>query len=261
VHISAPGYRDIGLLQASPRLAASFTTACRSTWGVHFPRPLWPFISDAVLVESLEPGRIVRWFVYNKHRQNCAIAQIGLRAYLQMMLIDNFVHADLHPGNLLVDIQAPWLPLPRWLKNAADNATEAVLGRALTDCLTSTTLIILDAGMTVSLKAQHLQALSDLYRGIARTDGAAIAQAMLRLRHQESAVLIDVSAFKADICSIFESVDAEVFREHTQAIVDRVFNVMRQHHITVDGAASAVLISTVTLEVRFDFCHVSRNSY
>ena len=30
------------------------------------------------------------------------IADIGLHMYLKMMLVDNFVHGDLHPGNILV---------------------------------------------------------------------------------------------------------------------------------------------------------------
>ena len=31
-----------------------------------------------------------------------AIADTGMRLYLQMLLKDNFIHADLHPGNILV---------------------------------------------------------------------------------------------------------------------------------------------------------------
>lgn len=28
---------------------------------------------------------------------------VGMDAFLKMMLVDNFVHADLHPGNILID--------------------------------------------------------------------------------------------------------------------------------------------------------------
>jgi predicted unusual protein kinase regulating ubiquinone biosynthesis (AarF/ABC1/UbiB family) len=35
-----------------------------------------------------------------KHR--LALAETGLSCYLQMLLRDNFIHADLHPGNILV---------------------------------------------------------------------------------------------------------------------------------------------------------------
>lgn len=35
------------------------------------------------------------------------IAAIGLRLFLQMVLVDNFTHADLHPGNMLVRFVRP----------------------------------------------------------------------------------------------------------------------------------------------------------
>jgi aarF domain-containing kinase len=36
--------------------------------------------------------------------QRREIARIGFDAYLRMVLIHNFVHADMHPGNILVRI-------------------------------------------------------------------------------------------------------------------------------------------------------------
>ena len=30
------------------------------------------------------------------------IADIGIAAFLKMLFVDNFVHGDLHPGNILV---------------------------------------------------------------------------------------------------------------------------------------------------------------
>jgi predicted unusual protein kinase regulating ubiquinone biosynthesis (AarF/ABC1/UbiB family) len=148
-----------------------------------------------------------------------------------------------------VRITPPWLPLPRQCIAALDQLSQLAVGQKLTDCLASTKMVILDVGMTVSLKQGHLEALSDLYRGIARTDGNAIADAMLRLRHQDSVPHLNVDAFQADVCAIFDSLDAAKFRENTQSIVDQVFGVIRRHGMTVDGAASAVLLTTVTLEV------------
>src|SRR5690606_26594734 len=66
------------------------------------------------------------------------IANEGLDAFLHMVLIDNFIHADLHPGNIMVRFYKPSQPdirLPRsW--SAPDlgpgdetNGTEEVLQR------------------------------------------------------------------------------------------------------------------------------------
>lgn len=54
---------------------------------VSFPRPLWPLVSRDVLVETWQPGRIVRDYVYSESIYNRRIAQTGLQAYLQMMLV------------------------------------------------------------------------------------------------------------------------------------------------------------------------------
>ena len=61
---------------------------CRNNRDVIFPRPLWPFVSSDVLVETSIPGSIVRHYVRSEdHPLNRSIAQIGLGAYLQMMLM------------------------------------------------------------------------------------------------------------------------------------------------------------------------------
>lgn len=33
---------------------------------------------------------------------NAQLARLGLRAFLKMVLEDNFAHSDLHPGNIIV---------------------------------------------------------------------------------------------------------------------------------------------------------------
>ena len=38
---------------------------------------------------------------------------LGHRVMLQMMLKDNFIHSDLHPGNILVRLEPPANPLLR----------------------------------------------------------------------------------------------------------------------------------------------------
>ena len=72
---------------------------------VLFPRPLWPYISPDVLVESYIEGEPVVGWAARKHkddpeRQRISIA--GSEAFIKMLFVDNFVHGDLHPGNIFV---------------------------------------------------------------------------------------------------------------------------------------------------------------
>ena len=36
------------------------------------------------------------------------LAQLGSQTMLQMMLVDNLIHSDLHPGNILVALVRPF---------------------------------------------------------------------------------------------------------------------------------------------------------
>jgi len=67
---------------------------------IRFPRPLWPWVGREVLVEELMLGTPVLHSVGSPHA--ALIARIGLEAVLKMLFLDNCVHGDLHPGNILV---------------------------------------------------------------------------------------------------------------------------------------------------------------
>ncbi|KAG0711385.1 putative aarF domain-containing protein kinase 2 [Chionoecetes opilio] len=78
---------------------------------IRFPRPLRPYVTTKVLVETFEEGEnmldVMRapedgdgdgdTVQLKKH-----LAKIGVDALLKMVFVDNLVHGDLHPGNLLV---------------------------------------------------------------------------------------------------------------------------------------------------------------
>lgn len=64
------------------------------------PRPLYPWVTDNVLVEEFKEGEpISTYFGGEETRQ---LARMGLQAFLKMVFVHNFVHGDLHPGNLMV---------------------------------------------------------------------------------------------------------------------------------------------------------------
>ncbi|KAJ1671997.1 hypothetical protein GGF44_000972 [Coemansia sp. RSA 1694] len=106
------------------RFAANF--AARP--GVSFPhvarQGLLPLDSPNVLVESFQDGVPLRAFldtsghtVFDKD-----IGSRGLDAFLHMLIYDNFVHADLHPGNIMVELVPPdyGTPLDRFVEDFFD---------------------------------------------------------------------------------------------------------------------------------------------
>lgn len=67
---------------------------------VFFPQPVHPWITANVLLEDWVTAEPISNF-FNQGVSK-KLAGIGLQTFLKMVFITNFVHGDLHPGNLLV---------------------------------------------------------------------------------------------------------------------------------------------------------------
>jgi aarF domain-containing kinase len=71
---------------------------------VTIPRPIPGLVSSTVLVESFEAGQSVAVFMKEPQAINTQIVALGVDAYLKMLLTDNFVHTDLHPGKVQLQV-------------------------------------------------------------------------------------------------------------------------------------------------------------
>lgn len=82
----------------------------RWDFGVRFPRVAPSLTSKQVLVESFENGRLISEYMESDEAYGKEyMATLGMQTFLNMLLRDNFVHADLHPGNLLI-FEGPKVP-------------------------------------------------------------------------------------------------------------------------------------------------------
>jgi aarF domain-containing kinase len=77
------------------------------TWA-QFPRPVDSLVSRHVLVEEFMEGRPIKEFAKlsdadaKSHALKLKLSDIGSRSVIKMVFFDNFIHGDLHPGNMLV---------------------------------------------------------------------------------------------------------------------------------------------------------------
>jgi aarF domain-containing kinase len=118
---------------------------------IEFPLPISGFVSSSVLVESFEHGTPIAHHIRNPSKDNAELAKLGLSMVMEMIFTHNFIHGDLHPGNLLVR------------RNAKGKLA----------------LVVLDAGIVCHLSDQDRVNFEDLFFAIVNNDGAECGRLML----------------------------------------------------------------------------------
>ncbi|XP_051125626.1 ABC1 family protein YPL109C, mitochondrial-like isoform X2 [Andrographis paniculata] len=207
-----------------------FTYNFRRWKDVSFPKPVYPLVHPAVLVESFEHGESVALYVDglkgNEH-VNSALAHIGTHALLKMLLVDNFVHADMHPGNILVRLTRSKRP-KRTLK-------------------TKPHVIFLDAGMTAELSKNDQINLLEFFKAIARRDGRTAAECTLRLSKKQNCP--EPEAFVQEVKEAFDFWGTpEGDLVHPADCMHQLLEKVRWHKVNIDGNVCTVMVTVLVLE-------------
>lgn len=240
-----------------------------------FPYPYTEFSTRNVLVEEFAHGIPLADFMANGggvFQQE--IAREGLDAFLRMLLLDNFVHADLHPGNIMVrfyESAKPTLSL-HWDKPTDEgpkkngDATELVLARLrpykhnkeLWDAELEKIdkegyrpqLIFIDTGLVTELNATNRANFLDLFRAVAEFDGYKAGHLMCE-RCRQPEVVLDKEVFALKMQHLVLGVKNKTLALGNIKIGDilqNVLNMVRQHHVRLEGDFVNVVISILLLE-------------
>jgi aarF domain-containing kinase len=76
---------------------------------VSFPQPI--LTTSKVLVETFSHGSPILSYLQAPEDQRKELAKLGLQTVLKMIFLYDFVHGDLHPGNILVENTGSFLKL------------------------------------------------------------------------------------------------------------------------------------------------------
>ncbi|KAF8414005.1 hypothetical protein HHK36_002003 [Tetracentron sinense] len=277
-----------------------------------FPKPLYPLVHPAVLVETYEQGESVSYYVdelEGNDRIKSAVAHIGTHALLKMLLrmllvvlmgwctwrgearagaaavvkivkaswprneadcccygsgavwglfwelnrgyfgvldavnrgfqaaievglvvsVDNFIHADMHPGNILVRV------------------AQSKSSRKLLFKKSRPHVIFLDVGMTAELSKSDRVNLLEFFKAVAVRDGRTAAECTLRLSKQQNCP--DPKAFIEEMeesFSFWGSPEGDVV--HPAECMQQLLEKVRYHKVNVDGNVCTVLVSFLVLE-------------
>lgn len=282
--LSLPGeveqFGEMMKLQLDLRIEATnlalFRQHFKSRTTAWFPYPYTEFTTREVLVEEFAQGIPLSVFlekgggVYQEE-----IADEGLDAFLHMLLLDNFVHADLHPGNIMVRFYKPSqldisLKTPKRAVEAAStvelDVNEEVLRRLQPHTGDSKAwqaalseldregyrpqLLFIDTGLVTQLNEKNRWNFLDLFRAVAEFDGYKAGYLMVERCRQPEAVL-EPEIFALKMQHLVLGVKSRTFALGNIKIGDvlsQVLQMVREHHVRLEGDFVNVVISILLLE-------------
>lgn len=197
-----------------------------------------------------------------------------------MLLLDNFVHADLHPGNILVKFYKPTTgfvlrsiaaslfnsepPVDPVNTSDAESVVSTLLEIRKNGSRDEWTkalewlqkdgyqpeLVFLDAGLVTTLSDTNRQNFLELFRAIATFDGYRAGQLMIS-RSATPELALDPETFALKMQHLVLSVKAKTFslgQIRISDILSQVLRFVREHHVRMEGDFVNTVISVLLLE-------------
>jgi aarF domain-containing kinase len=223
-----------------------FNVNFRGRKRIRFPRPIRPLVARLVLVETFERGVHISQYVEERLKEvkenkrvsgesvgdekggefsqqdvspiHRYLAHLGLVSFLQMVLVDNLVHIDLHPGNVLVDCSVS---------------------------TTEPTMVVLDTGMAASLRSNRLEYFMQLFEALATKNGKAGAE--LFLKYSKLNNCDDEHAFRADVEQLISAQSNEDGDSFTK-FMGLVFSLFHKHHVLFEGEFVTIMNGMMIVE-------------
>ncbi|XP_029048742.2 uncharacterized aarF domain-containing protein kinase 2-like isoform X1 [Osmia bicornis bicornis] len=200
---------------------------------VVFPRPYTNVTQPEILVESFHDGSpIANYLRYDDTKMQEKLAKIGIKTILKMVFSDNFIHCDLHPGNILVQTNTePRGKIGAWFWKFINRDHPR--------------LVILDCGLVVSLNDRCRQNLKNVFRSVLMGDGELAAEYILK---HSSHMSPDPDGFKRTIRDIVNTHHQSKISVNVSSIVTELFNAMIRYRVKQDGSFSSVILSMAVIE-------------
>ncbi|XP_044213589.1 uncharacterized aarF domain-containing protein kinase 2 [Thunnus albacares] len=225
---------------------------------VKFPTPLRPFVTRTILVETFEESEPISNYLSSKIPQEVKqrIARMGVDTLLKMVFVDNFVHGDLHPGNILVQCRGP-------LAGSSDStgATGEAQGKTtLTDLWDTVVvsvrpdpcpfqLVLLDAGIVAQLSNHDLTNFKAVFTAVVLRQGERVAE--LILHHARANECQDVPQFKKEMSQLVDNALSNTLslgKIQVADLLSRVFSLLIKHKVKLESNFASIVFAIMVLE-------------
>lgn len=183
------------------------------------------------------------------------MANIGVDIMLQMVFVNNFVHADLHPGNLLVqNIDTFFFKKQNEAKEKEDNPRldlEEMLEdhREISQEEECLRLVLLDCGITSSLDPDDRDKFQEVFTAVVKGEGETVADLFL----SKSAVnnCKDPITFRKEMAQLVRDARqnlASISKIRVAELMHEVFEVLARHQIQLEANFATIVLAMAMLE-------------
>eukprot|EP00800_Vazella_pourtalesii_P020962 TRINITY_DN7611_c0_g1_i1.p1 TRINITY_DN7611_c0_g1~~TRINITY_DN7611_c0_g1_i1.p1 ORF type:complete len:505 (-),score=77.59 TRINITY_DN7611_c0_g1_i1:366-1880(-) len=199
----------------------TFNKNFRNVKNVSFPKPIWPYVCEEVLIETYHEGYCISHYLKQTDNPVCKkVANLGVNSLLKMLFTDNFVHVDLHPGNILVN----------------EKTSEV-------------SVVILDAGLAKELAREDFDNLVGLFRLVVSGDGSGVASILLeRSKVQDCR---DEEKFRKEMDEFVSYVHANKLslrQFQVSYILRQLFSMAIRHRVKIESNFATIMLAIMIAE-------------
>lgn len=211
----------------------------RDVNGVIFPTPLGSLSTEDVLFETFEKGQPVQEIPASDN--NSDLAELGCHMFLKMLFEDNFVHSDLHPGNVLLrtnNIEGTRQYYPDGKRK---------LHREI---------IVLDTGLVTTLSKDERNNFISLFAAVACGDGELGAELMMdrlppSLKKTQKPEVRE--RFKKEMKAVFDMVAPgthgfRLSQVQIGTVLGKVMRTVRENRMPLDGNFASLVLTVIVGE-------------
>ncbi|KAM4553734.1 putative aarF domain-containing protein kinase 2 isoform 2-T2 [Fundulus diaphanus] len=184
------------------------------------------------------------------------IARMGVDTLLKMVFVDNFVHGDLHPGNILVQRLKP----PTGSSDATGASGDPHGKTTLTDLLDTVVvsvrpdpcplqLVLLDAGIVAQLSERDLANFKAVFTAVVLRKGERVAE--LILNHARANECKDVALFKKEMADLVDHAVSNTLslgKIQVSDLLSKVFGLLIKHKVKLESNFASIVFAIMVLE-------------
>jgi aarF domain-containing kinase len=246
---------------------------------IKFATPIYPYVSPTVLVQSREYGVPLTDFMLSVPEQRVLAAQakvhtkrvakplrqtdrrlalLGLDMFLKMMVTDNFVHADLHPGNMIVNVkdekrnELAEARIQENLERKRRGETPLPVPELTLEYLLSIdpnhlSITVLDTALVTSLTPRNRVNFLSLFGAIVQGEGRVAARLMKNNAREQ--LVVDEEAYENEMNTLVSQVpNLNMKTTDVGQLLQRCMNIVRNHRVKIESDFASLVMSLIIVE-------------